>query len=162
DAVIRTVTIEADGIPAMLLPEIRFTAPDGLAVYADQPSLQDRSDRRTDVLTATRIDRATFMLQKPGAYVLPAIDIGWWNLREQKIEQAHADAVTLQVAANPALAPDTNQGTVSATARWRAALATLATYWPAVALVVAVLAILAWLSPRAVRAARGWIERRRS
>ena len=162
DAVVRTVTIEADGIPAMLLPEIRLTAPDGLAVYADQPSLQDRVDRRTDALTATRIDRATYMLQRPGTYVLPAIDIAWWNLREQKIEQAHADAVTVQVAANPALAPDSNQSTFSARAGWRAALAILENDWPIVALVLAVLATLAWLSPRAARAARGWIERRRS
>src|SRR5262249_22007638 len=159
---VRTVTVEADGVPAMLLPQIRLTAPDGLAIYADQPSLQDRSDRRTDLLTATRIERATYMLQRPGAYVLPAIDIAWWNLREQKIEQARADALTLQVAANPALAAERNQGTVSAASRWRAALAALAADWPIVALMITALATLAWLSPRAARAARGSIERRRS
>ena len=94
DAVIRTVTIEAEGIPAMLLPPLTLVAPTGIAVYPDPPSLQDRSDSRTDVLTATRIDRATFMLQQPGDYVLPAIDLAWWNLGDQTIQRARAGEVT--------------------------------------------------------------------
>ena len=51
-------------------------AAEGLAVYPAQPTLQDRSDRRTDVLSATRVDRVTYMLEKPGDYVLPAIELG--------------------------------------------------------------------------------------
>ena len=54
------------------------------------------------MLTSTRVDSATYMLQRPGDYLLPAIDIGWWKSAEGKVETAHLDAVPLQVAANPA------------------------------------------------------------
>ena len=66
----------------MLLPPITFAAVDGLALYPAQPSLQDKTDGRTDALTATRTDSATYMLQRPGDYALPAIDVRWWNAGE--------------------------------------------------------------------------------
>ena len=159
DAVIRTITIEAEGIPAMLLPATSFARPEGLAVYPDQPTLQDRSDRRTDVLTATRVDRVTYMLEKPGDYVLPAIELAWWDLRGQRIVQARADPVALSVAANPALPQRAGENPVRA--RWRDAVAALAAHWPLVALATGLLAGLAWLLPRALRIAWHWIERRR-
>src|SRR5262249_25249999 len=71
DAVTRIVTIKAEGAPAMLLPPTSFAAIDGLGVYPAQPSLQDKTDSRTDVLTSTRVDSATYMLEKAGDYVLP-------------------------------------------------------------------------------------------
>ena len=86
DAVTRTVTIKADGTPAMLLPPQSFAAVDGLALYPAQPSLEDHTDGRTDALTSTRVDSATYMLQRPGDYVLPAIDVSWWNIGSGRIE----------------------------------------------------------------------------
>ena len=65
----------------------------GLAVYPAQPSLQDKTEGRTDALTATRADSATYILQRPGDYVLPAIDVRWWNAGEGRVETAHLDAV---------------------------------------------------------------------
>ena len=105
DSVTRTVTIQAEETPAMLLPPVTFPAVDGLAVYPAQPSLQDKTEGRTDALTAMRTDSATYILQRPGDYALPAIDVRWWNAGEGRIETAHLDAVTLQVAANPAVQP---------------------------------------------------------
>ena len=102
DAVTRVITIKADGAPAMLLPPTTFPAIDGLAVYPAQPSLQNKTDGRSDALSATRVDSATYMLEKPGDYLLPAIDVRWWNPADGKIETAHLDAVALQVAGNPA------------------------------------------------------------
>lgn len=102
DAVTRIVTVGAEGIPAMMLPPMTFPAIDGLAVYPAQPALQDKTDGRTDALSASRVDSATYMLEKPGNYTLPAIDVRWWNPAESKIETVHLDAVTLQVVPNPA------------------------------------------------------------
>ena len=56
DSITRTVTIKAEETPAMLLPPVTFPAVDGLAVYPGQPSLQDKTEGRTDALTATRTD----------------------------------------------------------------------------------------------------------
>src|SRR5262249_3833321 len=132
DAVIRTVTIEAEGIPAMLLPELQLNAPDRLAVYRDQPTLQDRTESRSDTLTSTRVERATYILKRPGSYVLPAIDVAWWNLSAREVEHGQADAIRLQVAANPALAPVSEEATPNAKPLWRDVLSALAMHWPIV------------------------------
>jgi hypothetical protein len=160
DAVTRIIKIEAEGTPAMLLPPLPFAPVDGLALYPAQPSLQDRTDPRSDVLTATRTDSATYMLQKPGDYQLPAIDIGWWNVAEQKIERAHLDAVSLQVAVNPA------QPGVSAdqrASRWSGdtLIDHVFDHWLLAVVALMVLAAMAWIAPRTVRAIASWRRQRR-
>jgi hypothetical protein len=150
DAVTRIVTIKAEGAPAMLLPPMSFAGIDGLAVYPAQPSLQDKTDSRTDVLTSTRVDSATYMLEKAGDYVLPAIDLDWWNAAENKIETAHLDAIKLQVAANPAASalPATGSGT-----RWRLRdlLDLVADHWLLMLLAAVALAALGLITPHATR-----------
>ena len=103
DSIARTVTTKADGTPAMLLPPVTFKRIDGLALYPAQPSVQDNVDRRTGALSATRIDEATYILERPGDYTLPPIETAWWNARENKIERTRIDAVSIHVADNPAL-----------------------------------------------------------
>lgn len=160
DAVVRTITLQAEGTPAMLLPPTRFAAFDGLSVYPDQPSLQDKADPRSDALTATRIDRATYMLERPGDYLLPAIEVAWWNVRDQKVERAQVDPVALHVAANPALAQGTS-AVPSGRRSWHASLDRLLDHWPLIALLLAILAAIAWMTPRAIQALCHWNERRR-
>src|SRR5262249_23051284 len=72
DAVTRVITIRAQGTPAMLLPPVAFPAIDGLSVYPAQPSLEDKTVGRSDALSSVRIDSATYMLERPGDYELPA------------------------------------------------------------------------------------------
>jgi hypothetical protein len=146
----------------MLLPPLQFRTPDGLAVYPDQPLLQEKTDRRTDELTATRIERATYMLQKPGDYELPPIDIAWWNLREQRVERLHADPVVLHVAPNPSLPINASGEAAADGARWPAAIENLLAHWPLLLLAVTALIALAIVSPRLFRSARDWVLRRRS
>ena len=45
--------------------------------------------------------RAPGAVDLAGDYLLPAIDISWWNVGAGKVELAHLDAVPLQIAANP-------------------------------------------------------------
>src|SRR5262249_37377629 len=47
DSLTRTVTVKADGTPAMLLPATELAKIDGLALYPAQPSLEDNLDRRS-------------------------------------------------------------------------------------------------------------------
>jgi hypothetical protein len=150
DSVKRSVTIKADGTPAMLLPPQSFAAIDGLALYPAQPSLADHTDGRTDALTATRVDSATYMLQRPGDYVLPAIDVNWWNISTQKIEHAHIDAVSFQVQANPAQ-PASAAGAMSS--RWDpdAMIDFVIDHWLITTLALIAFAALAWVTPRTVR-----------
>ena len=88
----------------MLLPPVRFAAVDGLSVYPDQPTLADKAGERGGPSTGSRVDRATYVLERAGSYTLPGVEIAWWNANAQKIETARVDAVTFSVQPNPALA----------------------------------------------------------
>jgi oxygen tolerance protein BatD len=160
DAVTRTVTIKAEGTPAMLLPPVTSPAIEGLALYPAQPSLQDRIDSRTDLLSSTRTDSATYMLERPGDYLLPAIDIRWWNAGEGKIELAHLDAVPLQVAANPA-AESAAAADAGAGWNWGRLVDLVADHWAFVVLAFAALAVLGSITPRVAQTmAAGYRYRR--
>jgi hypothetical protein len=158
DSVVRTVTIEADGLPAMLLPALSLGPAEGAERYPAQPEFQDKYDSRTGALVSRRTDQATYMLQKAGELDLPAIEIAWWNLHESKVERAHADAVRLSVAENPAMkvrAPDTPRTSL------RGLYLFLADHlWPALAIVV-MLSAVAWFAPSTIAVLRRREEQRR-
>ncbi|MGY4404021.1 BatD family protein [Bradyrhizobium sp. USDA 3315] len=151
DAVTRTVTIKAEGIPAMLLPPVRLAPLDGLKLYPAQPSLQDKTEGRPEVLTSARVDSAVYMLEKAGEYVLPPVDLRWWNIDAQRIDIAHVDAVTLHVEVNPA-AGASPVDTPRVGGSCGALLDVIVDHWQATALVLLALAGLGWLMPLMVRA----------
>jgi hypothetical protein len=158
DAVTRMITVRADGTPAMLLPPMSFPAIEGLAVYPAQPSLQDRTVGRSDAMSGSRVDSATYVLEKPGDYVLPAVDVRWWNAGEGKIESAHIDAVALHVAASSASA---SSAVSSGRWSWNNIVDLIADHWLLGLIAVAVLALLGTLAPRLARTiARNHRQRR--
>ncbi len=77
DAVKRTIRVEADRALGMLLPALVFDAPPGIAVYPDQPRVEDHINRGQ--YRGERVESVTYMLQQPGEFRLPAIEIHWWN-----------------------------------------------------------------------------------
>ena len=161
DAVTRTVILKADGAPAMLLPPQKFADIEGLALYPAQPSLEDKTEGRTDTLSSTRVDSAIYMLQRPGDYSLPAIDVRWWNLDSGKIETAHLDAIALQVAANPAQPGGSTIDVGSSRSIPTVLFDFVADHWLLTLLALAALAGLMWLTPRAARAMTGRYHQRR-
>lgn len=164
DSVSRTVTMKANETPAMLLPPVTFPSVDGLAVYPAQPALQDKTEGRTDALSATRTDSATYILQKPGDYTLPAIDVRWWNAAENRVETAHLDAVTMQVAANPAVQSanaDAPRASTWAASAWAAIVDLIADHWRLALLAILVIGGLIWFTPGAVRRIAAYHRRRR-
>jgi len=150
DSITRTVTMKAEETPAMLLPPVTFPALDGLAVYPVQPALQDKTEGRTDALSATRTDSATYILQKPGDYTLPAIDVRWWNAVEKRVETAHLDAVKMQVAANPAVQSAEASAPMARTT-WAAIVNLIVDHWRLALLAALVIGGLSWFAPAAVR-----------
>lgn len=159
DTLTRTVTIKAEGVPAMLLPPVAFPTVTGLAVYPAQPIVRDQTDARTGGLATTRVDAATYVLQEPGDYLLPAVAVRWWNVRTERIETAQLDTISLHVLDNPAA----QRGAPPAqTSPWRPLAAfvdLLADHWLLALLAIGVLAALAWSAPRAARAIAGVYRR---
>jgi len=150
-SVTRIITLKAEEAPAMLLPPQTFASIDGLALYPAQPALTDHTDGRTDALISTRVDSATYMLERPGDYQLPAIDVSWWNISAQRIERAHLDAVSFQVAANPTQ-PVSAGGAAASRRNWHAWLGFAADHWLLAIVALLALAGLAWIAPHAARA----------
>ena len=159
DAVKRTVTIHAEGTLAMLLPPQSFAAVDGLKAYPAQPVLDDKTEGRSDVMTSTRVDSATYMLERAGDYLLPAIDIGWWNVGSGKIEEVRLDAVPLKGIATPAAADALDRSGRGWT--WDGIVAFVLDNWPAALLLTAVVAGLACFAPRLTRRVAAGLDRRR-
>ena len=105
DSITRTVTIQAEETPAMLLPPVTFPAVRvGRLSCATLAAGQDRRANRRSDGNAGGFRRPTFC-NGPATIVLPAIDVRWWNAGEGRVETAHLDAVTMQVAPNPAVQP---------------------------------------------------------
>ncbi len=152
DSLTRTVTVKADGTPAMLLPPVVFQPVDGLVVYPAQPSLQQTADRRTGHLTATRIDAATYMLERAGDYQLPSVELRWWSVTDGKIETTRFDPIDLHVADNPAAvrAPRPSWGDIAAT------------HWRTLVVAAAALLALLWTARPAARRIATWHRRRRA
>jgi hypothetical protein len=160
DGVTRIVTVKAEGTPAMLLPPVRLSSMEGLAIYPAQSSLQESIDRRTGVLTAARQDSATYMLEQAGDYLLPAIAMRWWNVRSNRIETARADTVALHVLAYPQ-APRVPTGAPGSRWSWDAVIGFIGGHWPLLLAGIAAVSALIWLSPRAVPAMVAWHRRQR-
>ncbi len=87
-ALVRTIRRSAGGVPAMGMADLAFTAPEGVRIYADPPRSEDRMNR--GAVTGSRVDRVTYVFEKPGSYDLPAVVQPWWDL-----DGARARAVTL-------------------------------------------------------------------
>ncbi|MCP5058432.1 MAG: hypothetical protein GY937_17145 [bacterium] len=77
DAVKRTVRMNADRALGMLLPDLVFEVPPGIAVYADQPRTSDQVNRGQ--YQGERVESVTYVLQRPGEFALPAIELHWWD-----------------------------------------------------------------------------------
>lgn len=100
DAIEQTIEFRAADVMAMMLPT--FTPPviEGLAAYPAPPVLNNQVNRGQN--TASRTTVISYIIEKPGKFVLPAQEYFWWNTRESRLEIITLPTVTLN-AAGPAV-----------------------------------------------------------
>ncbi|MBK1877305.1 BatD family protein [Pelagicoccus mobilis] len=97
----RTITIEADGLPAMMLPRLSHPQTAGLSIYPKPGKIHDETSR--GAARATRIENASYFFETPNIYTLPKIQIHWWNLEKETWEVASLPELTFEVSPNPDL-----------------------------------------------------------
>ena len=97
EAVTRTVTLVAEDSAAMLLPPMPWAAPEGVRAYPDPPRLTDHSNR--GVLSATRVDRAAFVPERPGRYDLPGATLQWFEPRSGRMQVLSVPPLAIQAVA---------------------------------------------------------------
>jgi hypothetical protein len=94
----------------MMIPPPKFVAPDGVRVYTRDPVLRDVTTERGEFTGGRRIDRVTYVFEKPGDFALPAVGVGWFDAASGKRQNAVAPEIRLSVAPNPhaaaAIAPE--------------------------------------------------------
>jgi len=97
EPITRTLTLQADGLSASQLPEFSHDLPDHLKSYADKPVLKD--DKQQDGVHGSRQEKLAIMPMQPGTYILPEIDVAWWNTETETMQQATLPARTFTVVA---------------------------------------------------------------
>ncbi|KPX53377.1 protein BatD [Pseudomonas amygdali] len=105
DSLTRTLILKAEGLAGAQLPPLPPTEVPGLRRYPDQPQLRNLPSERG--LIGTREEREALVPGRAGAIDLPAVEVTWWNTREDHLEHTSLAARTLKISSNPGLAVDT-------------------------------------------------------
>jgi hypothetical protein len=104
---VRTVTLQATGLPAQLLPALSFASDDTFSVYTDKPAESNKL-RDNNVLGISTV-KVTYLLNKPGKTLIPAQQLSWFNTVTGKEEIASLPPLSIDVIAVPGLAtPESN------------------------------------------------------
>ena len=101
EAFTRTITVTVRDALSMVLPPLPSEPIPGLAVYAEPPVVKDSDTQRGGAVVGTRIEQATFVAEEEGDYTLPAVEISWWDVDEEKLAVARLTAIELRVDPNP-------------------------------------------------------------
>ena len=137
----------------MLLPAIDFGKVDGFAIYQKPPQLKDQSERGEFV--GERIDAASYVTNKAGSFEVPELNLRWWDPHKEQWQSQTFPALTLEVAANPALALTsiTHGDAIETFTRWKLWIGSLA-------ILFIVLLVALFAGPRVQRHWRAWRTRR--
>ena len=123
DSLTRSITLRAEGLSSPQLPQLPATEIHGLRRYPDQPLLRNEISERG--MTANREEREALVPTHSGDLALPALDITWWNTREDHLEHSSLPARTLTVQDNPALSGETPVSDTGMALLWPWQLSTL-------------------------------------
>lgn len=99
-AITRTIRRRAAGVPALGMAEFRFAAPDGVRVYVDPPEIDDKVNRGE--VEGVRTDKATYVFERPGTYVLPGLSQPWWDTARKQARSEPLAGATITVLASDA------------------------------------------------------------
>ena len=84
DALVRTVSISADNLSAMMLPTLKNVDINGIAIYPAPAQLNDQTNRGE--YSAERTELVTYIFEQVGDFQLPPQTFYWWNLDTQSLE----------------------------------------------------------------------------
>ncbi len=77
EPVTRTLSINAKGLLATLLPKLEITDVDGVSIYPEQPETETRTDG-TWVYGISK-QNMSYMPTKAGQLIIPELQLNWWD-----------------------------------------------------------------------------------
>ena len=90
-----TLRLQAQGLAFEQLPELKLPAIDGVDIYPDKSSTQNRNDG--EWLFGERERKFAIVPRRSGALTLPAISLSWWDTAHDRAETATVAALNLDV-----------------------------------------------------------------
>ncbi|AIL61654.1 BatD family protein [Pseudomonas alkylphenolica] len=96
DSITRHLTIQAQGVQAMLIPPPSFAQVQGLKRYLQTPNVSALSDGRGGVSGGVREDSVTYVIEQEGPLSLPAIAFDWWDASSGEARSTVVDAVSFE------------------------------------------------------------------
>lgn len=103
EPVTHTLSLWVDGLTAGQLPTLGTAAPAGVNAYPDQP--QSSEQEMPAGFTAIHQEKIALVPGTAGTFIVPGIELPWWNTETDRMEVARLPAVELHGTA-PAPAPD--------------------------------------------------------
>lgn len=101
----RTLRVEVEGVLETQIPDLSMFETDTLQQYADQPELA--RDSSADGTRAVRTERFAVIAQAPGALIIPAVELPWFNVdsREWEVARIEPRQVTVLPSREPGAEP---------------------------------------------------------
>jgi hypothetical protein len=96
DTITRTITLQAFGLPAQLLPTIEIESSTDFNAYTDNPDLTNTAQQ--DALVGRTKQKVTYLLNKSGEVTIPEIKLHWFNIDTGKEAITTLPARTLHIA----------------------------------------------------------------
>ncbi len=105
DSITRTITAKITGASPIILPHLTdVPAIGGFAAYRDNPVVEEHEER--GVVSGTRSEMLTLMVQGDGSGTLPALHIDWYDIDSKKVQTATLDPVEISATGAPVSASD--------------------------------------------------------
>lgn len=95
EPVTRTLTLTAVGVVEEQLPEIEQIYPPDFKLYPDQAS--SASAEKNDQLVVQRTESVAMIPTKAGSYIIPKVEVPWFNVATGKTEYATLPSRTVNV-----------------------------------------------------------------
>jgi len=100
----RTITLTATGVSSNLLPPVSQGDFSFAKQYPDQPALSDGTS--DNGVVGKRVEKIAIIPSQAGSFIIPAIEIPWWNTKKDRMEYARIRAKRINVAASSETAKD--------------------------------------------------------
>jgi hypothetical protein len=92
---VRTVTLQASGLPAQLLPTLNFAEPSQFNAYPEKPELKNTAGLK-ELIGRVEV-KVTYLFNKSGRITIPEMHVPWFNVETQKEEVVSLPAHLIEV-----------------------------------------------------------------
>ena len=105
EPITRTIRINAQGLTGAQIIPLPIIESPSYKVYPDQPQLEEQAI--ADGVLGTRTESLALVPNQAGELVIPAIEMRWWDTKNQRMQTASLPATKVQVAPSTAIINNT-------------------------------------------------------